>query len=138
MSRLGVGMERRWADMARERVAFDEPTRQLLTHQIADFGGTVDELAAERDRRRIALIRALGETFGADPHAPPRPPGGSYRATLSLTRIATWILSLGVFERDYAQATALAPCPGSPHARPLPDILLPRGSSAPRWLPHRS
>ncbi|MFF2384227.1 CoA transferase [Streptomyces sp. NPDC058108] len=90
--------------------------------------------------------------------------GGSYRVTLNLTRIATWILSLGLFDRDYAHATALDPEPASPHAYLDPDtftaetpcghyqgvtdqivmsgtpghfrdILLPRGSSAPLWLP---
>ncbi|MEU7335568.1 CoA transferase [Streptomyces sp. NPDC007074] len=90
--------------------------------------------------------------------------GGSYRVTLNLTRIATWILSLGLFERDYAHATALDPDPASAHAYLDPDtftaetpcghyqgvtdqifmsgtpghfrdILLPRGSSAPLWLP---
>ncbi|MER7935971.1 MULTISPECIES: 3-hydroxyacyl-CoA dehydrogenase NAD-binding domain-containing protein [unclassified Streptomyces] len=65
MSHLGVGMERRWADMVKEKVAFDEATRQLLTEQAEEFGGTVDELAAERDRRQIAVMRALGETFDA-------------------------------------------------------------------------
>ncbi|MFJ9350025.1 3-hydroxyacyl-CoA dehydrogenase NAD-binding domain-containing protein [Streptomyces sp. NPDC101237] len=65
MSHLGVGMERRWADMVKEKVAFDEATRQLLTEQTEEFGGTVDELAAERDRRQIAVMRALGETFDA-------------------------------------------------------------------------
>ncbi|MEU9153693.1 CoA transferase [Streptomyces sp. NPDC048417] len=93
--------------------------------------------------------------------------GGSYRVTLNLTRIATWILSLGVFDRAYAHATALDPAPGSPHAYLDPetfsadtpcghyqgvtdqivmtrtpghfrDILLPRGSSAPLWLPQHS
>ncbi|MEU8935056.1 CoA transferase [Streptomyces sp. NPDC048409] len=90
--------------------------------------------------------------------------GGSYRVTLNLTRIATWILSLGVFDRDYAHATALDPDPASPHAYLDPDtftadtpcghyqgvtdqvvmsrtpgrfrdVLLPRGGSAPLWLP---
>jgi crotonobetainyl-CoA:carnitine CoA-transferase CaiB-like acyl-CoA transferase len=32
--------------------------------------------------------------------------GGSYRVHLSLTRAALWILSLGVFDRQYALATA--------------------------------
>ncbi|MFC8125758.1 CoA transferase [Streptomyces sp. NPDC057302] len=90
--------------------------------------------------------------------------GGSYRVTLNLTRIAAWILSLGVFDRTYAQATALNPDPHSPHAYLDPDtftadtpcghyqgvtdqvhmsqtpgsfrdILIPRGSSTPAWLP---
>jgi hypothetical protein len=32
--------------------------------------------------------------------------GGSYRVHVSLTRVALWILSLGVFDREYAHATA--------------------------------
>ncbi|MEU3958057.1 CoA transferase, partial [Streptomyces achromogenes] len=93
--------------------------------------------------------------------------GGSYRVTLNLTRIATWILSLGVFDRSYARETALAPDPDSPHAYLDPDtftadtpcgryqgvtdqvimsrtpgrfrtVLVPRGSSAPVWLPRPS
>ncbi|MFH8735356.1 MULTISPECIES: CoA transferase [unclassified Streptomyces] len=93
--------------------------------------------------------------------------GGSYRVTLNLTRIATWILSLGVFDRDYAHEVALDPDPNSPHAYLDPDaftaetpcghyqgvtdqiimsktpgrfrdVPLPRGGSAPVWLPrHR-
>ncbi len=91
--------------------------------------------------------------------------GGSYRVTLNLTRVAAWILSLGVFDRDYAHETALAP--GSPRAYLDPDtfaaetpcghyqgvtdqvimsrtsgrfrdVLVPRGSSAPVWLPRHS
>ncbi|MGW3288589.1 CoA transferase [Streptomyces sp. NPDC001002] len=89
--------------------------------------------------------------------------GGSYRVTLNLTRVATWILSLGLFDRTHAHRTALDPNPGSPHAYLDPDtftadtpcghyqgvtdqvilsrtpgrfrdVLLPRGSSAPVWL----
>ncbi|MFB7508039.1 3-hydroxyacyl-CoA dehydrogenase NAD-binding domain-containing protein [Streptomyces broussonetiae] len=63
MDHFGIGMERRWAAMLQEKVAFDEPTKRLLTEQAKDFGGTVDELAAERDRKQIALMRALGESF---------------------------------------------------------------------------
>lgn len=32
--------------------------------------------------------------------------GGSYRVHVSLTRVALWILSLGIFDRDYAHAVA--------------------------------
>jgi ketoreductase RED1 len=63
MSHLGTGMERRWADMAEEKVAFDERTRRLLTEQVKDFGGSVADLAAARDRRQIAVMRALGEGY---------------------------------------------------------------------------
>jgi ketoreductase RED1 len=62
MDHLGPGMESRWAAMAEEKVAFDAPTKRLLTEQAQDFAGTVGELAAERDRKQTALIRALAET----------------------------------------------------------------------------
>ncbi|MFJ6841602.1 3-hydroxyacyl-CoA dehydrogenase family protein [Streptomyces griseoluteus] len=50
---------------------FDEPTVTTLVDQAHDaFGaGTVEELAAERDRAQITLMRALGETPGSG-HAP--------------------------------------------------------------------
>ncbi|MFJ1700248.1 CoA transferase [Streptomyces sp. NPDC088252] len=93
--------------------------------------------------------------------------GGSYHVTLNLTRVATWILSLGAFDRTYAHEIALNPDPTSPHAYLDPDtftadtpcghyqgvtdqvimsrtpgrfhnVLLPRGSSAPVWLPRHS
>jgi CoA transferase family III len=32
--------------------------------------------------------------------------GGSYRVTVSLTRTVLWLLSLGIFDKAYAQATA--------------------------------
>lgn len=86
--------------------------------------------------------------------------GGSYRVVVSLTRTVLWLLSLGVFDKAYAQATA-----GSTdeHRRIPPDlftaetplgtyqgmtdqvvlsrtpgsfrtVLVPRGSSKPEWL----
>ena len=89
--------------------------------------------------------------------------GGSYRVTVSLTRVVLWMLSLGIFDKDYAKATA-----GSTdeHNYVAPDlftaetplgtyqgmtdqvvlsrtpgafrtVLVPRGSSKPEWLPLR-
>src|SRR6201987_2441296 len=89
--------------------------------------------------------------------------GGSYRVVVSLTRIVLWFLSLGVFDKGYANATA-----GSTdeHKYIAPDLftaetplgsyqgmtdqvvlsptpggyrpaLAPRGSSKPEWLPVR-
>jgi len=86
--------------------------------------------------------------------------GGSYRVVVSLTRTVLWLLSLGVFDKAYAQQTA-----GSTdeHALVAPDlftaetplgtyqgmtdqvvlsrtpgsfrtVLVPRGSSKPEWL----
>jgi CoA-transferase family III/3-hydroxyacyl-CoA dehydrogenase, NAD binding domain len=86
--------------------------------------------------------------------------GGSYRVVVSLTRTVLWLLSLGIFDKTYAQATA-----GSTeeHSYAAPDlftaetplgtyqgmtdqvlmsrtpgafntVLVPRGSSKPEWL----
>jgi len=89
--------------------------------------------------------------------------GGSYRVVVSLTRTVLWLLSLGIFDKAYAQATA-----GSTdeHKYVAPDlftadtplgsyqgftdqvvlsrtpgsfrtVLVPRGSSKPEWLEPR-
>ena len=85
--------------------------------------------------------------------------GGSYRVTVSLTRTLLWLLSLGIFDKDYARATAGS---SDEHADVAPDlftaetplgtyqgitelvlsrtpasfrtVLVPRGSSKPEWL----
>jgi crotonobetainyl-CoA:carnitine CoA-transferase CaiB-like acyl-CoA transferase len=88
--------------------------------------------------------------------------GGSYRVVVSLTRTVLWLLSLGIFDKAYAKATA-----GSTdeHNYSAPDlftaetslgtyqgmtdqvvmsrtpgayrtVLVPRGSSKPEWLPN--
>jgi crotonobetainyl-CoA:carnitine CoA-transferase CaiB-like acyl-CoA transferase len=86
--------------------------------------------------------------------------GGSYRVVVSLTRTVLWLLSLGVFDKAYAQATAGS---AEEHRYVVPDlftaetplgtyqgltdqvvmsrtpgsfrtVLVPRGSSKPEWL----
>jgi crotonobetainyl-CoA:carnitine CoA-transferase CaiB-like acyl-CoA transferase len=85
--------------------------------------------------------------------------GGSFRVTVSLTRTVLWLLSLGIFDKDYARATAGS---SDEHADIAPDlftaetpmgtyqgiaervlsrtpdrfrtVLVPRGSSKPEWL----
>jgi crotonobetainyl-CoA:carnitine CoA-transferase CaiB-like acyl-CoA transferase len=86
--------------------------------------------------------------------------GGSYRVTVSLTRIVLWLLSLGIFDKGYARATAGS---SDEHTYVAPDlftaetplgtyqgmtdqivmsrtpgsfrtVLVPRGSSKPEWL----
>jgi crotonobetainyl-CoA:carnitine CoA-transferase CaiB-like acyl-CoA transferase len=86
--------------------------------------------------------------------------GGSYRVTVSLTRTVLWLLSLGVFDKAYARATAGS---SDEHEYVAPDlftaetplgtyqgmtdqgvltktpgafrtVLVPRGSSKPEWL----
>jgi crotonobetainyl-CoA:carnitine CoA-transferase CaiB-like acyl-CoA transferase len=86
--------------------------------------------------------------------------GGSYRVVVSLTRTVLWLLSLGIFDKDYAKATAGS---NEQHSYVAPDlftaetplgtyqgmtdqvrmsrtpgsfstVLVPRGSSRPEWL----
>jgi crotonobetainyl-CoA:carnitine CoA-transferase CaiB-like acyl-CoA transferase len=86
--------------------------------------------------------------------------GGSYRVTVSLTRTVLWLISLGIFDKEYAKATAGS---SDEHANIAPDlftaetplgtyqgmtdqvvlsrtpgsfktVLVPRGSSKPEWL----
>ncbi|MFI6003652.1 CoA transferase [Streptomyces sp. NPDC051366] len=87
--------------------------------------------------------------------------GGSYRVHVSLSRVALWILSMGIFDKAYATEIAGT---GGDHAYPDPElftaetplghyqgitdqvkmsdtpgayrqILLPRGACRPEWLP---
>jgi hypothetical protein len=86
--------------------------------------------------------------------------GGSYRVTVSLTRTCLWMLSLGLFDRSFARETAgstdehtYAPPELFQAQTPLghyqgvteqvemsktpgeySTVLIPRGSSEPRWL----
>jgi len=86
--------------------------------------------------------------------------GGSYRVVVSLTRTVLWMLSLGIFDKEYAKATAGS---SDEHKSIAPDlftaetplgtyqgmtdqivmsrtpgayrtVLVPRGSSKPEWL----
>jgi len=47
--------------------------------------------------------------------------GGSYKVSVSLTRVVSWLLSLGIFEKDYARATANST---DEHAYVDPDPIL--------------
>src|SRR6201993_394409 len=88
--------------------------------------------------------------------------GGSYRVTVSLTRTVLWLLSLGIFEKAYAQATAgstdehryvepdlfTAETPCGTYQGMTDQVVLsrtpgayrtvldPRGASKPEWLPN--
>ncbi|CAB3800928.1 CoA transferase [Pararobbsia alpina] len=110
-----------------------------IVDNVVGWLGTVGILAALRRR-------ALG--------------GGSYRVTVSLTRTVLWLFSLGVFDKDYARASAGS---SDEQANVAPDlftaqtplgtyqgmtdqvvlsktpgsfrtVLVPRGSSKPEWL----
>ncbi|WP_174566216.1 CoA transferase [Nocardia pseudovaccinii] len=87
--------------------------------------------------------------------------GGSYSVHVSLTRVALWVLGLGIFDHDYAQHTAgtgtlhaylppktfTADTPLGPYQGVTDQVemsrtpghyrtvLVPRGSSRPEWLP---
>lgn len=87
--------------------------------------------------------------------------GGSWRVHVSLTRAAMWILSMGVFDREYAAAIAgsdenhayrdpetFVADTSAGHYQGVTDqvrmsrtpgayreVLVPRGSSTPSWLP---
>jgi hypothetical protein len=50
--------------------------------------------------------------------------GGSYRVHVSLTRVAAWILSLGIFDKAYAAEVAGH---GENHAYPDPELLVSEG-----------
>jgi crotonobetainyl-CoA:carnitine CoA-transferase CaiB-like acyl-CoA transferase len=87
--------------------------------------------------------------------------GGSYRVVVSLTRTVLWLLSLGIFDKTYAKATAGS---SDEHLYVEPDlftaetpcgtyqgmtdqvvmsrtpaafrtVMVPRGSNKPEWLP---
>ena len=86
--------------------------------------------------------------------------GGSYKVTVSLTRTVLWLMSLGIFDKDYAKATAgssdeLAPVAPDLFTAETPlgtyqgmtdqavmsrtppsfrTVLVPKGSSKPEWL----
>src|SRR5258708_2441268 len=45
--------------------------------------------------------------------------GGSYRVTVSLTRTVLWLFSLGIFDKDYARATAGS---SGEHTNVAPDL----------------
>jgi crotonobetainyl-CoA:carnitine CoA-transferase CaiB-like acyl-CoA transferase len=90
--------------------------------------------------------------------------GGSYRVHVSLTRVALWVLTLGIFDKEYARETAgtgehhaylppttfTADTPLGPYQGVTDQVemsqtpgryrtvLVPRGSSRPEWLPRRT
>jgi hypothetical protein len=121
-------------------------TPRTITDPPRDADGATDRLtvALEAKLSNLAALRRRAIE------------GGSYRVVVSLTRTVLWMLSLDIFDRAYAQATA-----GSTdeHTYVAPDlftaetpghisrddrsgsavaearcVLVPRGSSRPEWL----
>jgi crotonobetainyl-CoA:carnitine CoA-transferase CaiB-like acyl-CoA transferase len=127
------------------------------------------ELEGDRDRPRVPVINVVNDwivpwlvTAGvASALARRAQEGGSWRVHVSLTRVALWALSLGVFDREYVAATAGT---GELHEYREPELftedsvmgryqgvteqvrmsatpgyfrhgLLPLGAAAPAWLP---
>jgi hypothetical protein len=60
----GSAMEALWSQLGAP--ALDQQTAELLTKGAGDFGGTVAELAAQRDAAEIRLIQALDGTGEPD------------------------------------------------------------------------
>jgi ketoreductase RED1 len=61
---LGPAMEALWSQLGAP--ALDQQTAALLTKGAGDFGGTVAELAAQRDAAEIRLMQALDRTGEPD------------------------------------------------------------------------
>ncbi len=141
-----------------ERVGFDQTAGCLTGMMLLEGGGTspaLPPILVVNDYLTSWLLTA-GIVCALRRRATE---GGSYRVHVNLTRVALWILSLGVFDRDYARATAGT---GERHAYLDPavfhastplgryqgvtdqvrmsrtpgqytQVLVPRGSGAPRW-----
>lgn len=144
-----------WVD----RIGFDQTAGSVVGMLLREGGGTVPSLPpilVVNDYivswlMTVGIVEALMRRAQV---------GGSYRVHVSLTRVALWILSLGVFDRDYAAATAGRP---GEHAYLDPEqfsaetplgsytgvtdqvrmsvtpgsyreVLVPRGSCRPEWL----
>ena len=60
---LGPALEALWKVLG--TATFDEATEAILTAQAANFGGSVEELAARRDDAELRLLRALDEVPAA-------------------------------------------------------------------------
>lgn len=143
-----------WAD----RVGFDQTAGSLVGMMLLE--GSVDRprlppILVVNDYV-VSWLTAAGVVAALRRRATD---GGSYRVHVSLTRVALWILSLGVFDQGYARATAGT---GEQHAYLDPEtftaetplgsyqgvtdqirmsatpgryrhVLLPRGSCRPEW-----
>ena len=145
------------------RVGFDQSAGSLtgMMHLEGGLGGTGTEPALPPilvvNDYIVAWLMAAGAIEALCRRAVL---GGSYRVHVSLTRTALWILGLGIFDRDYAHATAGR---GPEHAYHDPElftaetplghyqgvteqvrmsatpgryrtVLVPRGSSRPEWI----
>lgn len=144
------------------RVGFDQTAGCVTGTMLLEGGGTTPQLPPIKVVNDYVLSW-LATTGVISALLRRATDGGSYRVHVSLTRVALWILSLGVFDLDYARATAGQ---GTEHAYLDPDlftaqtpcgcyqgvtdqvvmtetpgayrtVLVPRGSNRPVWLPRR-
>ena len=112
-----------------------------------------------QEPRRVSVVW-LGTVGALEPLRRRAEEGGSYRVVVSLTRTVLWLLSLGIFDKEYASASAGS---SDEHTYAAPDlftaetslgtyqgvtgqvvmsrtkqsyrtVLAPRGSSKPQWL----
>lgn len=144
-----------WAD----RVGFDQSAGSLVGMMLLEGGGSQPALPPILvvNDYVVSWLMAAGAVAALRRRAVE---GGSWRVHVSLTRVALWILSLGVFDLSYAKEVAGS---GGEHAyldpetftaaTPLGDyqgvtdevrmsrtpghyrtVLVPRGSGRPEWL----
>ena len=66
---LGPALEALWKTFG--TATFDDATVTMLTAQAANFGASVEELAARRDDAELRLLRALDEVPAEHEHRPP-------------------------------------------------------------------
>ncbi|KXO94047.1 CoA transferase [Tsukamurella pseudospumae] len=150
------GGEGPWAD----RVGFDQTAGSLVGMMNLEGGDgdpALPPILVVNDYI-VSWLMAAGITEALTRRAVD---GGSYRVHVSLVRVALWILSLGVFDRDYAHRIAGT---AGEHEYPQPEtftsdtplgryqgvtdqvrmsgtpgeyrtVLVPRGSSDAVWLP---
>jgi crotonobetainyl-CoA:carnitine CoA-transferase CaiB-like acyl-CoA transferase len=147
----------------RDRVGFDQTAGALTGMFDLEAGGVSPEVAPRLspilvvNDYIVSWLTAAGVVAALRRRAVA---GGSWRVHVSLTRVALWILELGVFDLDYARSVAGT---GEEHAYLDPEtftadtplglyqgvtdqvrmsgtpgryrtVLVPRGSSRPAWL----
>ncbi|MCK2244695.1 MULTISPECIES: CoA transferase [unclassified Crossiella] len=145
-----------WAD----RVGFDQTAGSLVGMMDLEGDGETPALPPILvvNDYIVSWLMAAGATEALARRARD---GGSYRVHVSLTRVALWILGMGIFDREYAHSVAGQ---GEEHAYLDPEtftadtplghyqgvtdqvrmsatpgryrtVLVPRGSSRAEWLP---
>jgi crotonobetainyl-CoA:carnitine CoA-transferase CaiB-like acyl-CoA transferase len=89
-----------WSD----RVGFDQ-VAGTVTGMVAAEGSLAEPKLPPTSIVNDYLVAWLGATGAMTALARRATEGGSYRVHVSLTRAAMWIMSLGLFDKDYVTAT---------------------------------